>query len=73
MWDRAGGSGQGGHAVGPALLDSTNESQEFRDVARESLPANFSKGQCLVCLPQYKYIHHYHSLLKRKYSNVLML
>ena len=57
-WDRAGGSEQRGHTVGPASQDSTDESQEFRDVARESLPANFSKGQCLVRLPWYKYIHH---------------
>lgn len=51
MWDRTGGSGQRGHAAGPALQDTMDESWEFRDVARESLPANFRKGQCLVCLP----------------------
>jgi len=55
MWDRVGRSGQRGHTVGPALQGSTEESQEFKDIARESLPANFSKHQCLVCLCQYKY------------------
>lgn len=66
MWDRAGGNERRGHAVGPASQDSTDEPQEFRDVARESLPANFSKGQCVVCLRWYKYIRHYYSLLKRE-------
>lgn len=51
MCDRAGGSGPRRHAVWPAWQDSTDLSLEFRDVATDSLPVNFSKGQRLVCLP----------------------